>query len=212
MGKSGSNPASSCSRGARRTWLRWQLPAESDAPNVGPLVGTAQRVTNFLVIPMIVRGWLIRQSPLPWSSRQRYKHQLWQRRFFKMRACSSGNFPPSPALPCGGPCPQKWANLLIFRNMWCGITATVESSHDRLPGPSACSPFQSSTVMAWPLHLDVCVPRMKNRQRTAHLPRLLDGRRPCPRPRKAPTSASGFPLPLDGPLPPGTAPFGSVSP
>ena len=31
--------------------------------------------------------------------------------------------------------PKKKANPLIFRNMWCGITATVESSHDRLPEP-----------------------------------------------------------------------------
>src|SRR5215831_12432422 len=27
--------------------------------------------------------------------------------FFKMRACSTGNFPPSPALPCCVPCLQK---------------------------------------------------------------------------------------------------------
>jgi hypothetical protein len=31
--------------------------------------------------------------------------------------------------------PKKWANHLIFHNMSCGITAPVESSHDRLPEP-----------------------------------------------------------------------------
>jgi len=50
-------------RPARRTWLRVQPPAGIRCADVGPLVGTAQRVTNFLVISMMVGGWLIRQSP-----------------------------------------------------------------------------------------------------------------------------------------------------
>ena len=93
--------------------------------NVASCVGRRRRTANLLVISMVVRGRGIRQSPLPWSARQRYKHQLWQRRFFKMRACSTGNFPSSQ--PCRVAClaPQKLANHLIFHKMWCGIIAPV---------------------------------------------------------------------------------------
>jgi hypothetical protein len=183
----------------------------SRCADVGPLVGTAQRVTNFLVISMMVRGGLIRQSPPSRSADCAAKTPIVAAPFFKTRACvfySSVISCPSPALPCCVPCPPKWANSLIVHNMWCGITAP----HDRLPGPlRRARPWTFASRGG------------KNRQGTAHLPRLLNPRsqalpaRLClpnnaPPPRKAPTAASGFPLPLDGPLPPDTAPFGPGSP
>jgi len=151
-------------RPARQTWLRVQLPAAIRCADVGPLVGTAQRVTNLLVTSMMVRGGLIRQSPPSRPADCAAKAPIVAAPFFKTRACvfySSVISCPSPALPCCVPCPPKWANPLIVHNMWCGITAP----HDRLPGPlRRARPWMFASRAG------------KNRQGTAHLPRLLDPR------------------------------------
>jgi hypothetical protein len=73
-----------------------QLPVGIRCAYVGSCVGRRGRTGNLLVISTVTSGVGIRQSPLPGSAGQRYKHQLWQRRFFKMRTCSTSIAPPAP--------------------------------------------------------------------------------------------------------------------
>src|SRR5215831_13429063 len=59
----------------------------SRCADVGPLVGTAQRVTNFLMISMMVHGGLIRQSPPSRPADCAAKTPIVAAPFFKTRAC-----------------------------------------------------------------------------------------------------------------------------